>query len=86
MAQLEGTHGDYAYEAFWNLQDETLFWGAVVSRDGTVVGRPKGQLRRSAVHGDEAAAVRAVVESAIDEGLDMGPGLANRGAVEGGPA
>lgn len=71
MAQLQGSHEGFDYEAFWNVQDQTVFWGAVISHDGHVAGRPKGQLRRAALEGDAAEAVRKVVLSAIDKGVDI---------------
>ncbi|NII10954.1 hypothetical protein [Oleiagrimonas sp. C23AA] len=71
MAQVEGEHGEHHYEAFWNVQDQAIYWGAVVRLDERVVGRPRGILKLSAIDGNEEAAVRKVVEEAIDEGLDV---------------
>lgn len=71
MADTTGTHDGHEYDAFWHPQEKQIFWGAVVKRGGKVVGRPHGQLMVSAVDGDEEAAVRKVVESAIDNGLDV---------------
>lgn len=71
MAQLHDTHGEFDFEAYWSVQDEMLFWGAVVTRDGEVVGRPQGQLRCSAIKGGESEAVRHLVQGAIDERLGV---------------
>lgn len=74
MAQLDGSHDGYHYDAFWSVQDDTVFWGAVISRDGDVLGRTKGKLTRAALKDDAAGAVRSVVTHAIDNGVEQHSG------------
>ncbi|GAB3033472.1 MULTISPECIES: hypothetical protein [Oleiagrimonas] len=71
MAQLQGSHSGYRYDAFWSVQQDTVFWGAVISQDGHVMGRPKGQLQREAIDGDEVEAIRHVVATAIDKNVGV---------------
>lgn len=73
MAQVRGTHAEYEFEMFWNVQDRTLYWGAVIYRDGHVVSRPHGQLPQAALEDEDEAAVRALVIQSIDENLDVAP-------------
>lgn len=71
MAQLQGSHAGYRFDAFWSVQNDTVFWGAIISQDGHVMGRPKGQLQREAIDGDEAGAIRHVVATAIDKNVGV---------------
>jgi hypothetical protein len=71
MAQLQGSHRGFEYDAFWNIQEQTLFWGAVISQEGNVVGRPKGQLKVEAYDGEASDTIRDVVISAIDKGVGV---------------
>ncbi len=71
MAEITGTHEKFSYEAFWHEQDDQVYWGAVVTQDDRVVGRPKGHLMQAAISGDVEQAVRHVVETAIEKRLDV---------------